>query len=751
MGPGESITTTIRIQDKITIDIVTFYRPPNEYSLDNLESLLNRNQNYYTIYLGDFNLPDLDWVTNSDTPRVKDTSSRKAMHEKALSIIDNSNLVQLVHESTHNKGNTLDLVLVDSELINEMKISCEVLPKISDHNMLLLKLTTTNLVKNKTNTPNKIRYNFNEANFILIKEEFKTLYEHLSSGNLNAIEMWDLFKRTINECLNEHVPILPFKTNSKSWIDRELIRLIRKRDRVHKRNKTYPTYANLLEEELLNKQVKKEIEQAKSNFLSSYIHEHLKKGNTKPLYNHINQSKGQANQINSLVDTPNSQIANKLAEYFESVYAKDSVTIPEFKTNIPNVMHILKIEEAGVADLLLNLDHRKGGGPDKLSAYILKTFTMHVPLFLKCITLIMQTSVDDQQVPTDWKTAYICPVFKGGNRQIASNYRPISLTSIVSKTLEHVVASEMWKHIDEHNIISSNQHGFRKHYNTTTQLLHVTHNALKARDQRDPYHMISFDFSKAFDKVPHNLLIHKLTEYKFNNNIVAWIKEWLNKRTSIVTVNAQVSSEMNIASGVPQGSVLGPLLFLLYINDISNNIKHSECRLYADDTLICANLNRVNTQQLQEDIKSLENWSQTWCMPFNANKCTHIELGKETPSIELFMHGQKIPQSNRLKYLGLTITWNTKWTEHISNITKKANKTLGMLRRCLKGAPEKLKIISFNTVVRPILEYASPLWSPCNLSQIKIYKKQRQAIGGHSEFQKQLVYQKQCLKKPSQN
>ena len=382
-------------------------------------------------------------------------------------------------------------------------------------------------------------------------------------------------------------------------------------------------------------------------------------------------------------------------------------------------MDNIVIDVKGVETLLKKLDRRKSGGPDNMSACLIKEFALNVGSFVPCITHIFQSSLDASTVPQDWKTAYICPVFKGGNRDEAKNYRPISLTSILSKTLEHIISSSMWHHLETNKLITDNQHGFRKQLNTTTQLLHVTHKALKALDSKDPYYLTSFDFSKAFDKVPHNLLIHKLNKFQFNEQVTKWIKEWLTGRTSRVTINGQISRSFKTTSGVPQGSVLGPLLFIIYINDIPNKVNHSDCRLYADDTLLCSNLKDTNIQSIQEDINSLEQWSKSWCMPFNANKCMLLQINNSDKDPRLYMDGHEIPTSHTLKYLGVTFENNLKWNAHVTNISKKANKTLGILRRCLKGAPQKVKMTAFNSTVMPILEYASQVWSPHTKTLIK--------------------------------
>ena len=241
--------------------------------------------------------------------------------------------------------------------------------------------------------------------------------------------------------------------------------------------------------------------------------------------------------------------------------------------------------------------------------------------------------------------------------------------------------------------------------------------------------MVSFDFSKAFDKVPHSLLIFKLSKLGFNLQTVKWIEQWLQGRSSKVKVNGQISNSFANTSGVPQGSVLGPLLFILYINDIPEKIAHSDCRLYADDTLLCANLSDNNSQLLQGDVEVLLDWSRKWAMPFNVPKCAHMQIGKKDPDFNIYMDGKCIPVRNELKYLGLNFDKNLKWKGHITKIAKKSNKILGLLKRCLDGAPSKVKLVAFNSVVRPCMEYASPVWSPhVKLLKDELDKVHRKAI-----------------------
>lgn len=374
-------------------------------------------------------------------------------------------------------------------------------------------------------------------------------------------------------------------------------------------------------------------------------------------------------------------------------------------------MKPISVYQAGLEKLIMNMDKRKAAGPDCISPYLLQHFTLNIPSFLPCLTKVISSSIKESSVPTDWKNADIRPLFKGGRRDKPENYRPISLTSLISKMVEHVICTSMWSHINKHQLLVDSQHGFRSGYNTTTQLLHVIHKANEALDRKELYHLVSFDFSKAFDKVPHRKLILKLRYYCFNHKLISWIENWLNERKSFVSINGKQSEKISVVSGVPQGSVLGPLLFLLYINDMNDVIKYSECRLYADDSLLCFNETIHGQNALQQDVTAMECWASKWDMVFNVTKCVHITIGRTLP-INLQLAGTVIPHAAKMKYLGVYIQSTLKWDFHILTITKKANKTLGLLRRCLSEADSKTKLVSFNSITRPILEYASPVWSP---------------------------------------
>ena len=192
--------------------------------------------------------------------------------------------------------------------------------------------------------------------------------------------------------------------------------------------------------------------------------------------------------------------------------------------------------------------------------------------------------LDSSQVPEAWKNANVTAVFKKGSRTEAANYRSISLTSVTSKLLKHIIHSHVMKHLELHNILTDSQHGFRAKRSTETQLIQTIHDLSKSLDKKETVDMAILDFTKAFDKVPHKRFIHKLNYYGISGSIATWIETFLIGRTQQVVVNGAALSSIIVTSGVPQGTVLGPLLFLLYINDPPDNLSTS-VRLFVDDCI----------------------------------------------------------------------------------------------------------------------------------------------------------------------
>ena len=286
-------------------------------------------------------------------------------------------------------------------------------------------------------------------------------------------------------------------------------------------------------------------------------------------------------------------------------------------------MPSITVSVKGVRKLLRGLNIHKATGPDHIPTRLLHDFADELAPIM---TNIFQKSLDSGAIPDDWREAAIVPIFKKGDRHQASNYRPVSLTSVSCKVLEHVIHSQIMDHYDRLGILTDKQHGFRSRRSCESQLIITIDSIAKSLAAGEQVDVILLDFSKAFDKVPHQRLLHKLNYYGVRGTTWHWIRDFLSKRTQHVNLGGTTSSLADVISGVPQGTVMGPLLFLTYINDLPEYTE-SDARLFADDCLL---YRRINTQadadSLQKDLSSLQHWEQLWQMEFHPQKCTVIHV-----------------------------------------------------------------------------------------------------------------------------
>ena len=375
----------------------------------------------------------------------------------------------------------------------------------------------------------------------------------------------------------------------------------------------------------------------------------------------------------------------------------------------------ITVSVAGVRKLLENIKPHKATGPDGIPARLLKDYAADLAPVL---SHIYQASLSQGRVPPDWKHAWVIPVFKKGARNSPSNYRPISFTSIACKTLEHIIHSNLMNHLERHNILSDHQHGFRKRRSCEMQLIQAVDDLAKCLNEGGQIDAVLLDFSKAFDKVSHHHLATKLHHYGMRGKMLEWVQSFLSSRTQEVILEGKKSSPAPVTSGVPQGSVLAPILFLCYINDLPNQVS-STVRLFADDCLLYRNINTTHdAETLQEDIDKLQTWEADWLMKFNPDKCEIIRRKKKIVT-NYSIHEHQLKEVKGAKYLGVTIDRTPSWNEHINNVTKKANNTRAFLQRNINRCPEAIKTLCYQAFVRPIVEHASTVWDPSTEKNIK--------------------------------
>ena len=284
-----------------------------------------------------------------------------------------------------------------------------------------------------------------------------------------------------------------------------------------------------------------------------------------------------------------------------------------------------KITVQGVTKLLEGLNGGKASGPDELPNLILKNAANEISPFLK---IIFDQSLQTGKLPDDWVEANVAPVFKKGDRHSPANYRPISLTCVCAKLLEHIICKQIMSHFSENKILTPVQHGFRSKHSCESQLLITTDEFIQNFESKTQTDVVVLDFSKAFDVVPHQRLLHKLDHYGIRGTTINWIQNFLTNRTQKVVVDGSSSESARVRSGVPQGTVLGPLLFLTYINDLPSTVS-SQVRLFADDCLLYRPIKcRADQEQLQRDLSALQDWADRWGMCFNPSKCSVLRVSR---------------------------------------------------------------------------------------------------------------------------
>jgi hypothetical protein len=409
--------------------------------------------------------------------------------------------------------------------------------------------------------------------------------------------------------------------------------------------------------------------------------------------------------------------ADVLNKFFSSVFTREDLSsIPECtERNLNSTLSTIDIKTECVLKLLKSLDVSKSPGPDNVHPRILRELADELA---KPLATVFRTSLCEGVLPRQWKDANVTPLFKKGDKSRPGNYRPVSLTSITCKIMEKVVRDSLFEHLDSNGLLTECQHGFVSKRSCVTNLIGVLDDWTSSLDNGKPVDAIYLDFSKAFDTVCHERLLAKLKSYGVTDKVNDWIGSFLKDRRQRVKVNGTLSDWVEVTSGVPQGSVLGPVLFVVFINDLPEVVE-SICSMYADDTKIYRSVDTVEDfARLQSDLDNLTTWAEKWQMKFNADKCQVLQLGQKNAKHVYSMKSAEgdgrveLGSSSVERDLGVHIDNELKFSKHIETQVNKANKILGLVRRSYEYLDQESMRMLFIALVRPHLEFANCAWSP---------------------------------------
>ena len=706
------------------------YRPPNSSWLTN-ESLVKDVYHIKKTFkkrritiAGDFNLPDIDWQNYS----IKGHQYEKRINELYLNCFSELGLEQTNKSPTRLKS-VLEIYLTNNP---DRVLKSEMVPGLGDHESALQTTYQTHLPRSKPPKRNIYLWKkADEENILKNCKQFNVFFLNNHSVTDDVNQLWKCVKINLKTVIKDNVPTKTTTTNfTKPWITTEVKRLIRKKQKWYKKMKSCKS--ETVKEKYLK--IKKECQQkcrtAHSNFINELASED--QFNKKRFFTYIKgKQNGTSNGVSELKDKlgkiyqdPKVK-ATILNDQFCSVFSdpsKEPAKIYESK-RIPTMRNI-KVSIKGVEKLLANINPNKATGPDEIPGKLLKLGAKELA---PSLSVLFQASLDQGKVPDDWKTANIVPLFKKGDKTCPENYRPVSLTSITCKLLEHIVHSTIMDHFETNQILTEIQHGFRQKRSCETQILTTCRDFIQNIEKNSQTDAILLDFSKAFDKVHHASLLNKLKLYGIRKNTFQWIQSFLSERTQKVLVDGTESSLGSVKSGVPQGTVLGPLLFLVYINDMPNGLSEgTKLRLFADDSLLYREIRTERDSKiLQKDLNRLQKWEKDWQMEFHPQKCQVLRITNKPKPItaDYFIHDDRLEIKDHTKYLGITLDNKMTWTAHINNTCTKANKALGFIKRHLSSCPPKVKQQCYESYVRPIIEYGSTVWDPHQIGEIKKLEK----------------------------
>ena len=382
-----------------------------------------------------------------------------------------------------------------------------------------------------------------------------------------------------------------------------------------------------------------------------------------------------------------SEIAEVIVDYFNTIYTDfKGEVMPEMQSMTDEKIEDLEITQELVEKKLEKLNINKSCGPDGIHPHVLQKTSKAMSVQL---AIIYQKSLDEGVCPEEWKCANVTPIHKKGDRTDPNNYRPVSLTSQVCKVMESIIRDRIVEHLERLNLLNNAQHGFRNGRSCLTNLLTTLEQWTEIIDEGDCLDIAYLDFRKAFDLVSHEHLLYKMSKYGIDGKILNWVKDFLKNRTQKVVIRGTSSTTREVTSGVPQGSVLGPILFLIFINDLPLEII-SPLSLFADDSKLFSRIVKTkskskvvetdNDQKLQKDLNKVVEWAKKWKMEFNVQKCKIMHLGHDNPRKVYSMDGKVLSTTEEEKDLGVLIDNKLDFGKHINSIVGRANRVLGMIR-----------------------------------------------------------------------
>ena len=741
--------------------IILVYRPPNSSfgktdhirgGIKSLNIILNEliHLHHTTYICGDFNLPNINWLNNC--------AAFDDVHDVFYEFLSSMGMTQFILQPTRHSSfgtnNILDLIFSNDPFSVTVT---DIGPPLSSSDHAIIEFTiclpnnsnnnnNNNNNKNSSNNNNKNNanhevtthtihegshdsidlpvYDWSSVDYDSVAERLGSVdWHNLFGFNFDADTIWDNFKKIIWPIIDLYIPRKLISHNKKyktRKYPKQIHRLLNRKAaiwRLLKKNKTL---------ELQNKYDRVTCECKAAIYAYDVEREKkiLNSNNLGAFYKFVNRKLSSSTGVSTLLNPEGILIsadidkANLLNGYFESVFIQDNGILPPFPSRFSNPTHDtisdIQISPAAIQRTLSNLKLNSAAGPDGIPPIFFHKVSRSI---IFPLSTMFRTFIDLRTLPQEWKHSIIAPKFKKGDPSNPSNYRPIALTCTCCKILESIISSNLIEFLLANKLINKNQHGFLKRHSTSTNLLESLNDWSLAISNRKSVVIGYIDFQRAFDSISHAKLIAKLQSYGISGNLLYWIKSFLSDRIQSVRIGSTISTFCRVISGVPQGSVLGPTLFILFINDISDAFQdHITFKLFADDIKLYTDLSLPSaSKNFQAHLDLVQDWAFLWQIGISYHKCSIIELGPHHSQTDYTLSSNKIQTTDKISDLGIQIQSNLKFNTHINEMVIKAHQRASLIFRSFLSRDIENLIRAFKTYIRPLVEYASPVWSPAHL------------------------------------
>ena len=723
----------VKLSDNKRLLVGVVYRSPNSPD-ENNENLLRilriaSTAKYdYLLVCGDFNFPKIDWDANQCL------ESETSYTAEFMNVVEELSWFQHSRNPTRFRGeqsSCLDLVFSNEENMIDDVLELPPIGK-SDHACQKWELTTKESLFRNTTVQG---HNFKRANWTKVKDDINS-FTFVPGESVGA--MTDAFTAMIDKTKSANIPVRKPKSQKYRlpWMKCTKIKKQRvsrwrswRRFKESSLPRDYDAYKT--ERNRLNSMIREAKRTHERRLIADL------KENPNLYFGHCRRSLKTKQGVTNVIDGNGKlteteiETATSLNTYYHSVFTKDDgeTDPPSFPDRTEERLTDVAITAEAVEEILQGLNPNKATGPDRVETRILKECSEEMAPKLK---KLFRNSIDNGEVPSQWKEAHIVPIHKGGSKAIMANFRPIALTSAICKVLEKIVCAAIMSFLVRNNLISSQQHGFVRGRSCQTNIMMCLERWTRILDEGKSVDVTYFDYAKAFDKVSHRLLLVKLKAYGIDGKLLAWIEAWLVDRRQRVVVGNDKSPWLPVVSGTTQGTVLGFLLFLIFINDLPSECSpddQSLIMLLADDTKAYQEIDsekenqEANQKALQDRVDNIAQWANRWKMEINPVKSKVMHMGKNNPRQTYYVNGTEIKAVSTEKDIGFWITDDLSTATHVHKAKNRALGEIARIRRNFSYIDKRAFCILYNQRIRPHLDYGMTACPPESVADSKILER----------------------------